>query len=150
MIFEMWLNGVVMFCPCLFCPSDNFEHCFVLPMRWRASVCTLFYWYLLYDPRRCDNSRKVRALRRVSTSGAPHVVTWTKQTWIKHHNTHNWISCMYLVQYPRLPYCGVRYLYTTYFSMAVLLPWSHCKDSANYKDSKQIAFLSYVKMRSRH
>ena len=27
------------------------------------------------------------APRRVSVSGAPHIVTWTKQTWIKHHNT---------------------------------------------------------------
>ena len=23
--------GVVMFCPCLFCPSDNFETCLALP-----------------------------------------------------------------------------------------------------------------------
>ena len=51
----------------------------------------LFYWYMLCDPRRCDNRRKVRALRRISALGAPNVVTWTKQTWIKHHNTpfHN-------------------------------------------------------------
>ena len=27
------LNGVVMFCPCLFCPSENFETCLVLPTR---------------------------------------------------------------------------------------------------------------------
>ena len=27
-----WM-GVVMFCPCLFCPSDNFETCLGLPMR---------------------------------------------------------------------------------------------------------------------
>jgi len=25
--------GVVMFCPCLFCPSDNFESCLALPTR---------------------------------------------------------------------------------------------------------------------
>ena len=55
--------------------------------RWRASVHALFYLYLLCDPRRSDNYRKVRAPRRVSASEAPHVVTWTKQTWIKHHNT---------------------------------------------------------------
>ena len=32
-------------------------------------------------------NRKVRAPRRVSESGAPHVVTWTKQTWIKRQCT---------------------------------------------------------------
>ena len=32
-------------------------------------------------------NRKVSALRRVSASGAPHIVTWTKQTWIKHQCT---------------------------------------------------------------
>ena len=26
-------NGVVMFCPCLFCPSDYFETCLLLPTR---------------------------------------------------------------------------------------------------------------------
>ena len=26
------IKGVVMFCPCLFCPSDNFETCLALPM----------------------------------------------------------------------------------------------------------------------
>ena len=33
---DIW--GVVLCCPCLFCPSDTFEHCLVLPTRWRASV----------------------------------------------------------------------------------------------------------------
>ena len=27
--------GVVMFCPCLFCPSDNFETCLALPTMWQ-------------------------------------------------------------------------------------------------------------------
>ena len=80
-------QGVVMFCPCSFCPSDNFEHCLALPMRQCASVRTLFYWYLLCNTRRCGNSRKVLAPRRISALEAPHIVTWTKQTWIKHHNT---------------------------------------------------------------
>ena len=44
------------------------------------SVRALSYWYLFCDPRLRDNSRKVRAKRRVSASGAPHVVIWTKQT----------------------------------------------------------------------
>ena len=69
--------GVVIFCPCLFCPSANFESCLALPTRWHTSVRALSYWYLFCDPRRWDNSRKVRAPRRVSASGAPHVVTWT-------------------------------------------------------------------------
>ena len=50
-------GGAVMFCPCLFCPSDKFDHCLALPTHWRASVCALSYWYLLCDPRRCDNNR---------------------------------------------------------------------------------------------
>ena len=82
--FEQWNTckiGVVMFCTCLFCPSDNFETCLALLTRWRASALPLSYWYLFCDPRRWENSKKVRTPRRVSTSGAPHVVTWTKQTW---------------------------------------------------------------------
>ncbi len=31
----------------------------------------------------------MRAPRRVSASGAPHIVTWIKQTWIKHQCTSN-------------------------------------------------------------
>ena len=84
--FLLFLKPVLC-CPCLFCPSDTFEHCLALPTRWRASLCAIFYGYLLCDQRRCDNSIKVCAPRRVSASGAPHIVTWTKQTWIKHHNT---------------------------------------------------------------
>ena len=51
------------------------------------SVRTLFYWYLLCGPRRCEINIKVRAPRHVNASGAPHIVTWTKQTWIKHQCT---------------------------------------------------------------
>jgi len=98
-IFGLIHIGVVLFCQCLFCPSENVEHCFALPMCSCTSVHALFYWYLLCDPRRCDNSRKVQAPRRVSAWGAPHVVTWTKQTWIKHHNT----------------------LYTTYYFVGITL-----------------------------
>ena len=43
------------------------------------------FW--LYDPRRCEINRKVRDPRRVSASGAPHIVTCIKQTWIKHQCT---------------------------------------------------------------
>ena len=71
--------SVVMFFPCLFCPSDNFETCLALPTCWHASVHALSYWYLFCDPRRWDNSRKVRAPWHVSMSGAPHNVTWMKK-----------------------------------------------------------------------
>jgi len=68
-----------------------FAHvCFVqvtiLKLVWRNRRA-LSYWYLFCDPRRWDNSRKVRAPRRVSTLGAPHLVTWTKQTWTKQQCT---------------------------------------------------------------
>jgi len=75
-------TGALMNYPCLFCPSDNFGHCLVLPTRSRASVGALFYRYLSSNPR-CEMNRKVHAPRRVSASGAPHNVTWTKLTWIK-------------------------------------------------------------------
>ena len=68
--------GVVMFCPC-----ESFETCLALLTQWPASVRALSYWYLFCDPRRWDNCRKVCAPRRISVMGAPHVVTWTKQTW---------------------------------------------------------------------
>ena len=58
--------GVAMFCPCLFCPSDNFEHCLALPTCWHTLGRARFYWYLLCDPRRCDYSRKVCASRWLS------------------------------------------------------------------------------------
>ena len=32
-------------------------------------------------------NRKVRSPMRVRVLGAPHIVTWTKQTWIKHQCT---------------------------------------------------------------
>ena len=55
---------------------------------WRADAPrALSSWYLFCDPRRWDNSRKVRAPRGVSASGAPHVVTCTKQTWTEHQCT---------------------------------------------------------------
>jgi len=62
----------------------------ILNIVWRsqrAYVRSLFYWYLLCDPRRCEINWKVRAPRRVNVSGVPHIVTWTKQTWIKHQCT---------------------------------------------------------------
>ena len=65
-------GALMMNYPCLFCPSDNLEHCLALPTRSRASVRALFYWYMFCDPRRCENNRKVRAPRRVSVSGSPH------------------------------------------------------------------------------
>ena len=69
----------------------------IVNIVWRSRqtlVRALFYLYLFCDPRKCDNSMKVRAPRRVSASGAPHVVTWPKQTWIKHHNTDEHNNCL--------------------------------------------------------
>ena len=65
--------GALMNYPCLFCPSDNFEHCLALPTRWRASVRALFYWYMLGDPRRCEINRKVHALRHVGSATNCHL-----------------------------------------------------------------------------
>ena len=46
---------IVMFCPCLFCPSDNVETCLALPTRCCALVWALSYWYLFCGQRRWDN-----------------------------------------------------------------------------------------------
>ena len=65
-----------------------FHVCFVqvtiLYIVWHSRA--LFYWYLFCGPGRCEINRKLSALRRISASGAPIVVTWTKQTLTKHHN----------------------------------------------------------------
>jgi len=58
-------NGVVMFSPCLFCPSDN------VWCSQRASVCALFYCYPTFLDHTTNISRQVRAPRRTSASGAP-------------------------------------------------------------------------------
>ena len=67
----------------------QFGTSFGAPTRSRGSVCTLLYLHWLCDPRRCEINRKVRAPKRVSASGAPHIVTWIKQTWIKHQMHHH-------------------------------------------------------------
>ena len=41
-----------------------------LLMRWRASVRTLFYWYITFLDHRTNISRKVHAPRFISASGA--------------------------------------------------------------------------------
>ena len=101
--------SALLLCPCLFCPSDSFETCLALPTCWRASERTLFYWYLFCDPRRWDNSRNVCAPRRISASGAPHVVIWTKQTWTKHHNTvtYNKIHITLIHCHNQFRFCSV-------------------------------------------
>jgi len=78
--YDMWTFGALMNYPWLFCLSDNLEHRLALPTSSRASVRALIYLSWLCDPRRCEINRKVRAPRRVSASGAPHIVTWIKQT----------------------------------------------------------------------
>ena len=59
--------GVVMFCPCLFCPSDNV-------WRSRQSDAPLFYCYHTFLDHTTNINRKVRAPRRVSALGAPNNV----------------------------------------------------------------------------
>jgi len=81
-----WFLGALMNYPPLFCPRDNLEHCLALPTRSRTSVRALSF-PLWSDPKRCEMNRKVRAPRRISASGAPHIVPWIKQTWIKRQCT---------------------------------------------------------------
>ena len=64
-------QGVVMFYPCLFCPSDNV---------WRSRSTDVprhvqfFYCYYTFLDHTTKISRKVRELRHVSASGAPNNV----------------------------------------------------------------------------
>ena len=60
--------------PCLFCPSDNFEHPLALLTRWCASARTLFYSFHTLLDHSTNIIRKMRAPRRVSVSGAPNDV----------------------------------------------------------------------------
>ena len=96
------------------------------PTRWRASVRARFYCYLTFLDHRTNISRKVRAPMRVSASGAPskfQIVTWTKQTWTKHHNTDFFINLSFLIssimfsyRYPVLSYTHpLWYLYPSSF-----------------------------------
>ena len=48
---------------------------------WCALVRVLFYCYNTFLDHTTNTSRKVRAQRRIK------IVTWTKQSWTKHHNT---------------------------------------------------------------
>ena len=59
--------SVVMFYPCLFCPSDNVWH------SWRASLRALFYWYHTFSDHTTNISIKVRAPR-----GVPSAKQWSK------------------------------------------------------------------------
>ena len=105
---ELYLNSALMNYPCLFCTSDILGHRLALPTWSRALVHALSHWYLFSDPRRCEMNRKLRALRRVSESGAPHIVTWIKQTWIKRQCTvFNLSLNWYLCQGPSTMLCSL-------------------------------------------
>ena len=79
-------EGVVMFYPCLLCPSDN-----VWP-SWRADAprCAHLYCYHTFLDHTRNVSRKVRAPRLVIASGASNNVQnchLDKTNMDKHHNT---------------------------------------------------------------
>ena len=62
----------------LFSAPDKLTH---------LGLLTFIYLNCLCEPRRCEIHRKVRAPRHVSASGAPRIVTWIKQAWIKRQCT---------------------------------------------------------------
>jgi len=84
-----WMEGVVMFYLCLFCPSDNVWY--LLPTRLCASVRTHFYYYYTFLDHTTNISRKVLTPRHGTACRERKImfkiVTWKKQTWTKHHNT---------------------------------------------------------------
>ena len=80
-------NGALLLCPCLFRPSDNLWR----SRRADASRCTHFSTVISpsciteqISVGKCAN-RGESAHRECQTSFK--IVTWTKQTWTKHHNT---------------------------------------------------------------
>ena len=83
----MWLYSIVMFYPCLFCPSDN-----VCPSR-RADVPWWAHFSTVIPPSWNTQQISVEkcAHRGASACREPQtmfkIVTWTKQTWTNHYST---------------------------------------------------------------
>jgi len=80
--------GVMMFYPCLFCPSDNVWHspCADAPRRTDFStVITPSCITQQISVEKCAH-RGASARRERQTMFK--IVTWTKQTWRKHHDTN--------------------------------------------------------------
>ena len=67
----------------LFFPTDNFEHRLALMRLGVRAFLLDICWVIQEDVKWIGK----RAPRRVSASGAPHIVIWAKQTWIKHQCT---------------------------------------------------------------
>ena len=71
------IGGVVMFSPCLFCPSDN-DWC---SLRADAPWCAHFS--IDFTPSWITEQISVEKCAQTMFK----IVTWTKKTWTKHHNT---------------------------------------------------------------
>ena len=81
-----WLEGVVMFYPCLFC--DNVS-CSQRPdTPWSAHFSTVISPSWKTEQISVGNCAHQGASARRDRQTSFKIVTWTKQTWTKHHNTH--------------------------------------------------------------
>ena len=79
--------GFVMFYPFLFCPSDNMWRFWRADAPWRAHFSTVITpsWITQQiSVEKCAH-RDVSARREWQTTFK--IVTWTIQSWTKHHNT---------------------------------------------------------------
>jgi len=80
-------NGVVMFYPCLFCPSDNMwcsRPAYAPRCVHFSTVITPSWITQQISVENCMH-RGVSVGRECETMF--NIVTWTKQTWTTHHNT---------------------------------------------------------------
>ena len=76
--------------------------CVALPLRWCATVCAPFYtvitssWITQQIPvEKCAHQGASASWERQRMFK---IVTWTKQTWTKHHHTVSWF-CTFLCTY---------------------------------------------------
>ena len=94
-----WKFGALLLCPCLFRPSDSVwrSRRADTPLLGRFSTVISPYWITeQISVGKCAH-RGVSARQERQSSFK--IVTWTKQTWTKHHNTEKeyWslILCVY-------------------------------------------------------
>ena len=80
-------EGALLLCPCLFCPSDNVW----CSRRTDAPRCAHFATVIspscITEQISVGKSAHRDASSRWECQTSFKIVTWTKQTWTKHHNT---------------------------------------------------------------
>ena len=84
-IMRLW--GALTIYPCLFCPSDNAWHSRCADAPKCAHFSTLFSLSWITEQISVGKCAHQGALARWERQTSFKILTWTKQTWTKHHNT---------------------------------------------------------------